>query len=328
MKCFIRTIAAAVPEKCLSNDDLAKIVDTSDEWIVSHTGIKNRHIAEDDVATSDLATQACVKTLEAAGLNPEAIDLIIVATTTQDYIGYPSTACIIQNNLSASNAGAFDLAAACTGFIYSLETAKNFIKAGSAKNILVVGADIMSKTVDWKDRNTCVLFGDGAGAALLSENTDGTDSEIIDSMLRSEGQGARYLERTAGGTRFPFSPENTREEDLYLKMDGRQVYMFAVRVLCDTIEQLLSRNGITIDDLKYIVPHQANVRIIEAAAKRSNISMDKFYLNIDKYANTSAATIPIALAEMTESKLLTRGDLVLTIGFGGGLTYGGNLIRW
>jgi 3-oxoacyl-[acyl-carrier-protein] synthase-3 len=220
-----------------------------------------------------------------------------------------------------------DVLAACTSFIYGLETAKNFILAGAAKNVLVIGAETMSTIVDWTDRD-CVLFGDGAGAALVRENVENDTSAIIDSVLKSEGAGAHHLKRETGGSRTTFHFDKTTHEDLYLKMNGRQVYTFAVRAICDVIGLLMDRNGITLDDVAYIIPHQANTRIIAASAKRMCIPLEKFYINIHEYANTSAASIPIAMDEMLQKGKLNRGDLIITVGFGGGLTYGGNLIRW
>lgn len=326
MNVYIRSIGSYVPPRRVSNDELAQTLDTSDEWIRSHTGIRYRHIADDHIATSDLGIEAAQRVLDASGMSPDEIDLIIVGSASPDYPGFPSTACIIQDRLGAMNAGAMDLLAACTSFIYGLETAKNFIVAGSARRVLVIGAETLSRITNWNDRDS-VLFGDGAGAALVVPNEDNETSNIIDSFLRAEGAGAKHLIRKAGGSRSTFHI-NTAEEDLYLKMNGRQVYTFAVRALCDTIKVLCERNGVGHDDIKYVVPHQANTRIIEAAAKRMAMPYEKFYVNIEEYANTSAASIPLALTEMIEKDLLERGDLILTIGFGGGLTYGGNLIRW
>ncbi len=329
MKAYIRSIGAYIPEKRIANEEFSKTLDTSDEWIYSHTGIRFRHIAAEDQATSDLALQASRVALERAGMQPQEIDLILVATATGDFVGFPSTACIVQHGLGASKAAAMDITAGCTGFIYGLETARGFIASGFARNVLVIGAETLSRHVDWTDRNTCVLFGDGAGAVLVSSRPDGlTGRGILESYIRSDGSGARLLERTAGGSRYPFDPQKTARGDLFLKMDGRQVYNFAVRVIIETIQTLLEREGLNIDQVRYIVPHQANLRIIEASSKRSKIPLDKFYMNIDEYANTSAATIPIALNEMQEKGLLREGDLILTVGFGSGLTYGGNLIRW
>ncbi len=328
MNAIIKAIDFAVPKKRMSNNDFPSSLDTSDEWIYSHTGIKNRHIADPDQATSDLAYLAGKKVLDASGIPAESLDLVIIATLTGDFIGFPATASIVQDRLGAKNAAAFDMQAGCTGFIYALEIARSFIAGGGAKNVLVVGAETMTRIVDWNDRNTCVLFGDGAGAALVcGEETDG-ERGILLSFIRSDGSGARLLERTYGGTRFPQAPESEAHNGNCIKMDGQKVYNFAVKVVSEGIVNMLKVKGYKIEDLSYIVPHQANARIIEAAAKRSKIPLEKFYMNIDEYANTSAATIPIALGEMDKKGLLKRGDLILTYGFGSGLTYGGNLIRW
>jgi 3-oxoacyl-[acyl-carrier-protein] synthase-3 len=327
MNAIIRSIGAYVPARRVSNNDIAKMVDTSDEWIYSHTGIKNRHIAAPNEACSDLAYKAAEIALKRAQVKSEDIDFILVATATADYLGFPSTACIVQDKLKAYNAGCFDLTAACTGFIYGLEIARNFIISGSAKNILVIGSEVLTRISDWSDRNTCVLFGDGAGAALITAGT-AKSTGIIESLLKAEGNGASLLIRNSGGTRNPYKEGETKESDFMLTMDGQAIYNFAIRVILDTIKRLLKSNNLTIDDIAYIIPHQANVRIIQAACKRAKLPVEKFYLNIEEYANTSAASIPIALNEMYEKNLLKTGDLILTVGFGGGLTYGGNLIQW
>jgi 3-oxoacyl-[acyl-carrier-protein] synthase-3 len=328
MNAVIRSTGTYVPVRRMSNDELPKHLDTSDEWIVSHTGIRNRHLAADDQATSDLALEAAQKALNRARMVPEEIDIILVATATPDHVGFPATACIVQNKLRALNAAAMDIAAGCTGFIYGLETARGFVASGFANNVLLIGAEIMTRHIDWQDRNTCVLFGDGAGAVVVSADNGPEPTGILETHIRAEGSGANLLDRKAGGSRFPFQTGVTAQADTYLAMDGRAVYYFAVRVIVDTIQTLLEKANLTVDQLKYIVPHQANVRIIEAAAKRSKIPIEKFYINIQEFANTSAATIPIALAEMQGKHLLDPGDLVLTVGFGAGLTYGGNLLRW
>lgn len=327
MKAYIQSISSYIPEKRISNEELAQNLDTSHEWIVSHTGIHFRHIAREDQATSDLAIIAAQRAMEKAGVTPDELDLIICGTASPDHPGFPSTACIIQDSIQAHNAGAVDLLAACTSFVYGLETARTFIETDSARHILVLGAETMSTITNWNDRD-CVLFGDGAGAAVVSANTTGSESSIIYSRLRAEGSGAKHLKREAGGSRSTFKIGLTQEDELYLKMNGRKVYTFAVRVIVDTLLHLLEKNNLTFDDIDYIVPHQANIRIIEAAAKRMGISTDKFYMNISEYANTSAASIPIALNEMEGKGMLTRGNKILTVGFGGGLTYGGNYLIW
>jgi 3-oxoacyl-[acyl-carrier-protein] synthase-3 len=302
----------------MANQEFASFLDTTDEWIFSHTGIRYRHIAAPDQAPSDLAFEAGRKALDRAGVPAQELDLILLATATGDFLGFPSVACIVQDRLGAGNAAAMDIVAGCTGFIYGLEIARNFIVAGGARKVLVLGAEVLSRIVDWKDRNTCVLFGDGAGAALLTADDSGSERGVLYSLLRADGSGSRLLERTHGGTRYPLLSGSNPADTAYLRMEGRQVYNFAVKVMSEGV----------IDDVSYIVPHQANVRIIEAAAKRSKIPMDKFFVNISEYANTSAASIPIALSEMQCKGLLKEGDLIVTFGFGAGLTYGGNLIRW
>jgi len=327
MGVFIRSIAAYVPEKRVSNEELSKMVDTSDEWIQSHTGIKNRHICADDEVTSDLAVRAAETAIQRAEIDKSDIHMVIVATASPDYSGLPSTASIVQDKLGLENAGAFDLVAGCTGFVYGLETGRGLLTGGRMKNVLVLGVETLSRITNWADRNTCVLFGDGAGAAVLSRDDDHADS-ILDSELRSEGSGAQHLIRKAGGSSEPINLETTKQEDLYIQMNGRQVYNFAVRVNTEVIQGLLDRNNITVEDLRWIVPHQANIRIIQAAAKRLKLPMDKFFTNIHEYANTSAASIPIALNELYETDQIRRGDYILLTGFGAGLSYGGNLLRW
>ncbi len=327
MKAYIRSISSYIPPNRVSNEELCKTVDSTDEWIVSHTGIKFRHIADKDTATSDLAVEASKKALTQAGISPENIDLIILATATQDYPGFPSTSCLIQDRIGAVNAGAMDISAACTGFVYGLEMAKSLILSGSAETIMVIGAEALSKILNWNDRD-CVIFGDGAGAAVVTANDKNSDSGIIWSTLRAEGKGGIHLIRKIGGSRHTFHQHSIKDDDIFVKMNGRQVYTFAVRVLCDTINVLLEKNKLKVDDISYIIPHQANLRIIEAAAKRTGIPLEKFYVNIQEYANTSAASIPIALDEMQQKGLLKRGDKLLTIAFGGGLTYGGNYLIW
>ena len=328
MRAVIQAVDFAVPERRITNDELARTLDTSDDWIRSHTGIGSRHIAEPTLVTSDLALEACRKVLKRAGAVAADIDLVLVATISGDFIGFPSVACIVQDRLGAASAAAMDIGAGCTGFIYGLETARNFVMAGSAKKVLVVGVELLSRIIDWKDRNTCVLFGDGAGAALVTaENGDGNRG-ILSSVLRSDGSGAQLLDRPAGGSRVPITDETFDPAASYLHMDGRQVYNFAVKVVSEGIVDLMEKNKVCLNDVAWIVPHQANVRIIEAASKRSKIPLSKFFVNIEEYANTSAASIPIALSEMQEKGLVKQGDLLVTFGFGAGLTYGGNLIRW
>lgn len=323
----ISAIAAYVPERLVTNEELSRSVETSDEWIVSHTGIRERRLAAEDQASSDLGIEAARKVLAAAGIAPEDVDMVIAATSTPDYNPFPATACVIQDRLGCYKAGAFDLQAGCTGFVYSLEVARGLLATGTARIVLVVGTEKLSSITNWEDRSTCVLFGDGAGAALLEADAE-DGHEILSSSLRSDGSGDTALIRELGGSRAPFDPQSHTVAETMLAMDGRRVYLFAVDAIVRTIKVLCEDAQISVDELAWIVPHQANLRIIEAAAKRLKFPVERFYTNLDRFANTSAASIPIAMEEMEQRELLKKGDLVLTVGFGAGLTYGGNLIRW
>ncbi|MDA3809250.1 MAG: ketoacyl-ACP synthase III [Spirochaetaceae bacterium] len=324
----ILSVGAYTPVNRVTNDALAEIykVDTSDEWIRSHTGIGSRYIAAGDENCTSIAYEASIKALSKAGITANELDCIIFASSTPDYKTFPASSSILQELLGAEHAGAFDLAQGCTGFIYALEVGRSLI-VGGMKNVLVVGAEKLSSYLNWEDRNTCVLFGDGAGAVILSESNN-EKSRIIDSYLRSEGSGAYCLKVEKGGSRNPLIMGQPVDQDSFITMDGQKVYNFAVRSVSDVIRKLMEKHNLTVDDLKYIVPHQANQRIIQAAAKRLNIPLEKFYLNIEEFANTSAATVPIALNEMEEKGFLQKGDLIITVGFGAGLAYGGNLILW
>lgn len=327
MNAYIRSIGAYAPEKRVTNDDLSKIMDTSDEWIKSHTGIESRHVAEKGVTTADLAVKASIIALERAGLTAEDLDMIILTTATPDYIGFPATACIVQDKLGAKNAGAFDLVAGCTGFIYGIDNAKNLILAGAAKNVLVVGSEMLTHVSNMQDRDTAVLFGDGAGAVIISESPD-NESYMEHAILKSDGSGAEVLMRKSGGIKNPFIDGETTFNDTTLFMDGQAVYKFAVRVNTELIKNLLERTNLNIDDIRWIIPHQANIRILQAAAKRLKIPIEKFYFNLMEYANTSSASIPIAMNEAYENGKIKKGDKILLIGFGAGLTYGGTIIQW
>jgi 3-oxoacyl-[acyl-carrier-protein] synthase-3 len=338
----------AVPAQRISNDDLAARIDTSDEWIRSHTGIGNRHFSDEKTATSDIALEAAKNALamtagytgnnleerdRASAEAAKSIDMIILGTATPDFIGTPSTACIVQYKLGAVNAGALDVVAGCTGFIYGLEVAAGLLHIGKGrKRALVIGAEELSKVVDWEDRSTCVLFGDGAGAVVI-EKTDALSEGpgrrgLIQTLLYADGSGGESLLFRRGGTRNPFKPGETIEKGICVEMNGQEVYNFAVKAVTDTAKALMQSEGIEPDALAWIVPHQANARIVQAAGKRLKIPAEKFYLNIEEYANTSAASIPLALDEMNRDGKLKKGDLIMTIGFGGGLTYGGNIIIW
>ncbi|MCK5155235.1 MAG: ketoacyl-ACP synthase III [Spirochaetales bacterium] len=336
---YIRSFGFWVPEWRVTNDELSVIVDTDDKWIRSHTGIGARHFAGEHEAASDLAEKAARNAVERAGMNLKDLDCIVVATATPDHRGFPSTACIVQSKLGLKKIPAFDVTAGCTGFIYALEIAMAFLKDNNMRNILVIGAEKLSSIMNWEDRSTCILFGDGAGCAILStiesprylEDRSGRkfkEPGFIDSMLYSEGSGSEYLMVPNGGSKNPIKGGEVKTENVSLYMNGRKVYTFAIKVLSEIIVEMLERNDLTIEDVNWVVPHQANLRIIQAVSKRLKIPMEKFFLNIKDYANTSAASIGIACAEMQEKGLLKAGDVVLTVGFGAGLTYGGNLFVW
>lgn len=326
MKAYIQSTGFYVPERIMTNEEWSQWVETSDEWIYSHTGIRNRRVAAPDEATSDLAVKAAQDCLQRAGVSPEDVDMILVATTTPDFLSFPSTASLVQSKLGATKAGAMDLSAACTGFVYALETARAMVEAGTASHILVIGAEVFTRILNWKDRNTCILFGDGAGAVLVSPSPS-PRSELLGAFLRSDGTGGPALERHTGGTKFPTLPD-TDPESSCVFMDGRKVYNFALGAVKEAVTTILDKHEKTMDQVAWIVPHQANVRIIDASAKRLGLPMEKFYINMEHYANTSGATIPLALAEMDQKGLLHRGDLIVTVGFGAGLTWGSNLLTW
>jgi 3-oxoacyl-[acyl-carrier-protein] synthase-3 len=314
-----------VPEKILTNSDLEKIVETNDEWIVSRTGIRERHIAAPHEATSDLAYEAALKALESAGMKAEDLDLIIVATVTPDSM-FPSTACILQDKLGAKGAAAFDLSAACSGFVYSLATATGFIKTGMYNNALIIGADTLSRITDYTDRNTCVLFGDGAGAVIIGEVPEGRGFQSFD--LGAEGSGGSLLKMEAGGSRLPASLQTIEDKKHFIYMNGREVFKFAVRVMGTATERVLTKAGLGKEDIDLFVPHQANIRIIQSAMQRLDLPEEKCVINVDRYANTSAASIPLALVEAAEEGRMKEGDTVLMVGFGGGLTWGASVLIW
>lgn len=304
-----------VPDIILTNSDFEKIVDTNDEWIVSRTGIKERRKAPMQMATSDIATKAANMALKDANLSPLDLDMIIVATVTPD-MAFPSTACIVQKNIGADNASAFDIEAACSGFIYGISIAEQFIKSCSMKNILVIGAETLSRITDYSDRNTCVLFGDGAGAVVISETHEGYG--ILSTYLGSDGKGGELLYIPAGGSKIPASENTVNKSMHYIKMDGPGVFKFAVKIMAEAAEKALKICEIDKSSIDYLIPHQANTRIIESAAKRLNISKDKVFINVNKYGNMSAASIAVALDEANKSKKITKDDIVLLVGFGGG----------
>lgn len=319
---IIEGMGLYTPSKIVTNEDLSKIVETNDEWIAGRTGIKERRISQGE-DTSHMATEASKKALEVAKISALDIDLIVLATCTPDMF-IPSTACIVQANIGAKNALAFDISAACTGFIYGLQVAESLMKTNDFKHALVIGSENLSKVVNWEDRGTCVLFADGAGAAVLSKSNEGG---IIKTICGSDGEKGEYITLGANDVSNPFYEKET-EKDKMLGMYGQEVFKFATSIIPSLIKEILEKSNLTIDDIDYIVPHQANTRIIEYAAKKLKISTDKFYMNIQNYGNTSAASIPMALSEMQEKNLLKKNNKVILVGFGGGLTYGASLIEW
>lgn len=314
-----------LPLRVLSNKDLEDMVDTSDEWIVERTGISERRIAAEDEAASDLAFFAAEKAVKNSGIKPSDIDFIIVATVTPDML-FPSTACLVQNRLGAKGAFAFDLSAACSGFIYALSVADQYIKSGMYSTGLVIGSDVFSKVTDWTDRNTCVLFGDGAGAVILK--ADSGPKGVISTHLYSDGTSWDMLYVPGGGSRIPPGEDMIKSRLQFVKMRGNETFKVAVNTMCNSINEALKSNGLTADDIKLFVPHQANLRIIQAIGKKLNVPMERFMINLDRYGNTSAASIPIALDEALKEGKISDGDNILLEAFGGGLTWGAVLIKW
>ena len=321
----IISTGAYVPSKILSNQDLERMVETSDEWITDRTGIKERRIASSKEACSDLAYNAAKEALKTAGLKGRDLDLIIVATVTGD-MPLPATACILQDRLGATHAAAFDINAACSGFIFALATAEAFISAGMHKRVLVVGSEVLSRATDWEDRSTCVLFGDGAGAAILAP-AEG-ENGIISIKLYSDGSKGDLLMVPGGGSRVPASDESLKKGLHYIKMKGNETFKFAVKTLEGLVHDMLEENGLNASSLALLIPHQANMRIIKATAERIGLPMDKVVVNINKYGNTSAASIPIALDEAVRYGRIKKGDYVLLEAFGGGLTWASALLKW
>lgn len=328
----IRIVATGsyVPERILTNQDLEKIVETNNEWIMDRTGIRERHIAEDGVATSDLAYGAACSAIEQAGIKPEEIDLIIVASITGDYI-FPSVSCILQGKLGAMNAVCFDLQAACSGLLYSTEVASLMMRGSPRyKNALVLGAEKLSSIVDWKDRSTCVLFGDGAAAFILQKDENSSEPDtLVSSVMGATGTHTELLWIPAGGSKTPLTVEGLLNGDQYIKMLGPEVFKLAVNSMVKACKRVLEQAGVSGKDIRWLVPHQANLRILSAVASRLDVDAEKqVYVNVDRYGNTSAASIGLCLDEMNRNGLLNRGDLVLLTAFGGGLTWGAILLRW
>ena len=321
----IASIGAYAPPNVLTNFDMEKLVDTSDEWIRTRSGIEKRHIAAPSMACSDLAYNAALPALERAGMTGEDLDLIIVATVTAD-TPLPSAACYLQNLLGANHAAVFDISAACTGFLYALNVGAAMVATGQYRNALVIGAEILSRFTDYTDRRLCVLLGDGAGAMVLKPVPEGRGFRSF--YLRADGSNTQLLCTPAGGSRLPASIETVQNRQHYITMNGAEVFKFAVRVIEEAVTTALERAGMTTADVKYIVPHQANIRIIEAAMKRLDIPTERWVVNIANYGNTSSASIPLALNEVYERHGLEEGDVVVMVGFGGGLTWGASVVRW
>jgi 3-oxoacyl-[acyl-carrier-protein] synthase-3 len=322
----ITGVTGYVPPRVLSNADLEKRVDTSDEWIRTRTGIRERHIVEDGVAASHLATEAAKQLLKQTNVHPEEIDLIVVATVTPDMM-FPATACLVQEGIGAKNAWGFDLSAACAGFVYALTVGAQFVGAGTHKKALVIGSDIMTSILNFEDRATCVLFGDGAGAVLVEPATSPAEA-IIDFHSDVDGSGGRYLYMPGGGSLHPASQETVNKKMHYVHQEGAQVFKYAVRRMAEVACHLLERNGFSSRDVALVVPHQANLRIIRAMQERLGVDDSKVLVNIDRYGNTTAATIPLGLRDAVEQGRLRKGDLVLLVAVGAGYTTGGILLRW
>lgn len=316
---------SAVPEQVLTNDDLALRVDTSDEWIRTRTGIRERRIADRDTASSDLAVLAAEKAMQAAGITPEEIGVVICATVTPDHM-FPATACLVQERIGAKQAAAFDLSAGCSSFLYALSTAVPMLQTGMYRYALVIGVETLSKIMDFEDRSTCVLFGDGAGAAVLGPVEEGKG--FLSFEMGADGGGGQLLIQQAGGSRIPASQESVLARQHYISMAGSEVFKFAVRVIGSSSEAALKKAGYTKDDIDYLIPHQANVRIIDAATNRLGLDPEKVFVNLDRYGNMSSASIPVALDEAVRTGKIQEGGLLVLCGFGAGLTWGATVVRW
>lgn len=324
-KMTITGLGYYVPEKVLTNQDLEKMVDTNDEWITTRTGIKERHIADENQATSDLCFEASINAIKDAGIDKEDIDCIIVATITPDML-FPSTACVLQDKLGLKNIPAFDISAACTGFIYGMTIAKSFIESGQYKNILLLGAESLTKITDWNDRGTCVLFGDGAGAAILSSHEG--EGGVKSVYIGSDGSKGNLLYQPAGGSKIPASEESVKNGLHFVKMEGNTTFKNAVTMMNRSAKKALKLAGKTKEDVDLLIPHQANIRIIESTAHFLKIPMEKVHVTIDKYANTSAASIPMAAADAYKNGKIKKGDNLVLVAFGGGFTWGASFIEW
>ena len=319
----ITAVHGRVPEKVLSNFDLEKMVDTNDEWITTRTGIKERRIVSNGETLSDLGAEVVKVICEKRGISPLEIDLIIVGTVTSDH-RFPSSSNLICHKSGATNAWGYDVSAACSGFLYSLVTGQQFVESGKYKKVIVIGGDIMSSIINYEDRNTCIIFGDGCGGVLLEANEEGNG--IIDSVLKADGSGKEYLNQKLGGSAYPITKENVGHPDMYVYQEGRSVFKFAVTSMADVSAEIMERNNLTGEDVDWLVPHQANLRIIDATANRMGLTKDKVMINIEKFGNTTAATIPLCLWEWENQ--LKKGDQIVLAAFGGGFTWGSIFLRW
>lgn len=315
----------AIPEKVLSNDEIAEMVDTNDAWIRSHTGIEQRRIAGPGESTASLAAEAALKALEVSNISPADVDLIIVSTSSPEHL-FPATAALVQDQIGATKAGAFDLSAACTGFIYALNMGTQAIRTGSIKNALIIGSETLSRITNWQDRNTCILFGDGAGAFVLqaSEQPGG----VLSAILRSDGSGGDLLSVPAGGSKIPTTEQTVQNRLHFIQMNGREVFRFATRVMAQATREATKKANLEIDEVTWIIPHQANRRIIETAARYLKLPLDQFIINLERFGNTSTASIPLATAEALDDGRIQPGDKIIFVGFGAGLTWGAMAVEW
>ncbi len=314
-----------VPDKVLTNDDLSQMVETNDDWIRTRTGICERHIASPEQSTATLATEAAIRALQVANLTPDELDLIIVSTSSPEHL-FPATACLVQDRLGAVKAGAFDLLAACSGFIFALNMGSQAIRSGSARTVLVIGAETLSRLTNWQERETCILFGDGAGAFVLQASDE--PCGVLSAVMRSDGSGGDLLSLPAGGSRFPANASTIEEGLHYIHMNGREVFRFATRVMVQATREVLEAAKLKMDDIRLVIPHQANKRIIDAACRGLDIPIERCMVNLDRYGNTSTASIPIAICEAVEQERIRPGDRLVVVGFGAGLTWGAAVIQW
>ncbi len=327
LKAKITSLGCYVPPSVLTNKDLETMVDTSDQWIMERTGIRERHIVSKDMATSDMAVEAARAALAGRGVEPGTIEALIVCTVTPDMF-FPATACLVQDRIGAKGAWGFDLVAACSGFVYGLTTAAHLVSCGSHKRVMVIGADSMSRIINYQDRSTCVLFGDGAGAMIVEPLEEGEEPGFIGFLNEIDGSGGDYLKMPAGGSRMPASHETVEQSLHFVHQDGQQVFKYAVRKMFEVSRDLIQRSGYKAEDVSILIPHQANRRIVMAAAERLGIPVDRILINIERYGNTTAATIPLATRDAIAQGRLKKGDLVLFAAVGAGFTVGANLWRW